>query len=607
MIRPIRLAAILFALLFLLAPAAWADISLELDPQQPEQGQEFDFALVVPASELPEAFNFPELEFAPGVLEVLATGSSDDVRRDFFFGRYKVKRFAFRMKALRDGAHQVAIWWTVGGTRRAIGSARVVVRRNLDAPGMGAHVAVDRRRLWEGEQFALTVQLNAYQNFVRLESASSLDFGAGIWGAVDEKESFAFERAKGAGDVVAVAKVRAFLAPVRAGRVEIPPLKFRYLKSGRPQRKVEEKKIGGMTMRSESVTQEPQEAYASSAPVVLDVRPLPEEGRPAHFSGLVGRYSLSAKLSAESARLGSPVTLEVTVVGDGRPGATPKLRLPDLSEFRSVPPEEKTTVALVKGRKQTTWRGKWFLYPRRPGRFEIGPVAFSYFDAKSGSYRTLESETFPLEVSRSADGTDAAAVEAVPSPAAGPGPAPAPAQRREIEALGSDIRYISADASGLSDRAAFAYRSPLYWILAALALLLPAFALLARSLFRKVFSDPGRLRRSRARSAAHAKLGEARAALRDGDAHRFCDALERALFEALGEALNRSPRGMRRSEIADGVVARGLSAEEADGLLALLSACDLARYGGGGWTAEKGRADLASAEKLLEALWRARP
>ena len=104
----------------------------------------------------------------------------------------------------------------------------------------------------------------------------------------------------------------------------------------------------------------------------------------------------------------------------------------------------------------------------------------------------------------------------------------------------------------------------------------------------------------------NAKLGEARAALRDGDSRLFCDALERALFEALGEVLKESPRGLRRSEIADGLVSRGLSAGEADGVLALLSSCDLARFGGGGWTAERGRADLASAEKLLEALWRVR-
>ena len=107
-------------------------------------------------------------------------------------------------------------------------------------------------------------------------------------------------------------------------------------------------------------------------------------------------------------------------------------------------------------------------------------------------------------------------------------------------------------------------------------------------------------------AAEEAGEGEARAALRDGDSRLFCDALERALFEALGEVLKESPRGLRRSEIADGLVSRGLSAGEADGVLALLSSCDLARFGGGGWTAERGRADLASAEKLLEALWRVR-
>ena len=587
----------------LLCAAAEARLTFETDPERVEQGSEFDFSLVIPTNELPESFNFPEIEYAEGTLEHVSSRTEDETRRDFFFGAFKVRKFTFRMKALRDGAHRVAVFWNIEGTRRALGSVTVAVRRNLDAPGLSARASVDRRSLWEGEQFTLTVHLNAYQNFLQLTGAAGLDFGSSFWGALDDDAGFAFERAKKPGDVVATARAQASLAPVKGGRLEIPSMRFTYMKQGRPERKVEEKKVGGMTMRSESIRQEPQEAVAVTAPVVVDVKPLPEEGRPMHFSGLVGNYTMNVKLSADSTRLGSPVTLEVKIAGDGRPGAAPRVRMPDLSEFRSVPPEENLSVSAGKGRKKTTWTGRWFLYPRRTGEFAIAPVVFSYFDPRAGSYRVLESPELKLKVGREAE---AAVAEESADLSAPSGPAPANAPKREIKALGSDIRYIAVDGENLRDGERFAYRSPLWWLLLALGALLPLVLLGLRRLVRSFLSDPDRVRRSRARRGASAALRSAREALAAGNSGKFHDAVEEALRNALSQALRREPRGMTRAELAEALVARGLSGEQAAEALGVLDDCDRARFGG--LAAREGSLpeELERAERALEALWRVR-
>ncbi len=58
------------------------------------------------------------------------------------------------------------------------------------------------------------------------------------------------------------------------------------------------------------------ERFVVSAPsAMLKVRPLPTEGRPSNFSGLVGEYTLRADASPTAVNVGDPITLSVTVHG----------------------------------------------------------------------------------------------------------------------------------------------------------------------------------------------------------------------------------------------------------------------------------------------------
>jgi hypothetical protein len=54
-----------------------------------------------------------------------------------------------------------------------------------------------------------------------------------------------------------------------------------------------------------------RDVTVSSAPETFTVLPLPDEGRPADFSGAVGKFAISADLSQDKAGEGDPVTLRI--------------------------------------------------------------------------------------------------------------------------------------------------------------------------------------------------------------------------------------------------------------------------------------------------------
>src|SRR2546426_576001 len=62
-------------------------------------------------------------------------------------------------------------------------------------------------------------------------------------------------------------------------------------------------------------SQKPTELH--SEPLVLNVLPLPEAGRPADFAGAVGRFEMDVKAAPLALGAGDPVTVTSTIRGTG--------------------------------------------------------------------------------------------------------------------------------------------------------------------------------------------------------------------------------------------------------------------------------------------------
>lgn len=162
-------------------------------------------------------------------------------------------------------------------------------------------------------------------------------------------------------------------------------------------------------------------AYSESDPLVLNVRPIPAEGRPAGYDGLIGSYTLRTMATPTTANVGDPITLRAELSGaEPMTGAD---SLPDLS----ADPRFKDAFR-VSGEgwseEQPRERGRRvFVTTLRALSDEvknIPPVTVHTFDPEAGAYSTVMSDPIQLDIRAVREATIA---DAVIAPGTRPGPA----------------------------------------------------------------------------------------------------------------------------------------------------------------------------------------
>jgi len=138
----------------------------------------------------------------------------------------------------------------------------------------------------------------------------------------------------------------------------------------------------------------------------LEVKHLPEAGRPPDFSGLVGNFSLSTSLSPQEVKVGESATLTVIISGKGNAHLIPDLKIPDLKDVKTYADQPtldiQTTFEGVSGTKTM----KWAIVPKKKGAFVIPSMSLSYFNTESERYSQTRNEPLTLHVKPHTDGSE---------------------------------------------------------------------------------------------------------------------------------------------------------------------------------------------------------
>lgn len=161
----------------------------------------------------------------------------------------------------------------------------------------------------------------------------------------------------------------------------------------------------------------------------LKVSELPKQGRPAHFTGLVGSYSIAATATPTDVKVGDPITLTIQVAGP----YVNEFVLPDLrrqlAETDFKIPEEmapgEVKDGVLKSFTQT-------IRAKHSGVTQLPGIALSYFNSESGHYEETRSQPIPLKVS---------AARLVTSHDAEGQVLPGMPVKRELRAAKTGIRY----------------------------------------------------------------------------------------------------------------------------------------------------------------------
>jgi hypothetical protein len=316
-------------------------------------------------------------------------------------------------------------------------------------------------------------------------------------------------------------------------------------------------------------------------PIRIRVRALPEAGRPPVFSGLVGEYSLSARLDKSTVEANQPATLTLVLSGDGNLQTAPDPTLDLPAGVRSYDSGSRVNTSKEGYRLRGEKIVEKVLIPQASGRIAIPPATIVTFDPKAGRYRTLASDSLRLDVVAST----APVVTAVGG--------------REVRPFRKDLRPIRQDAGALAPPRSWLIARPAFWVAQAIPLLLFVKALRDGRSRRALAGDATLARARGASRVARRRLREARRALDGRSDDRFYTLLAASLSEYAADKLGLSRLAIPREDLLEGLRARGVPDDVVSELTALLERCDMGRFAPGGDAPEEREGLLQRSEAMI--------
>ncbi|MBO5085976.1 MAG: protein BatD, partial [Paludibacteraceae bacterium] len=189
----------------------------------------------------------------------------------------------------------------------------------------------------------------------------------------------------------------------------------------------------------------------TTSKVSLTVEPLPQP-KPTDFSGVVGKLSLSTKVSTTEVEANQPITITLKLQGSGnlKMLKNPTLQFPQ--DFEAYEPKAtnnfNTTDAGLSGSKTI----EYLVIPRHDGDFVIPSATISYFDIASDSYKTLSTEPISIRVNK---GTQSVSNAPIVSNFTG---------QEKVEVLATDIRYINTSEPNIKPAGRMIVGTMFFWL-----------------------------------------------------------------------------------------------------------------------------------------------
>jgi hypothetical protein len=272
--------------------------------------------------------------------------------------------------------------------------------------------------------------------------------------------------------------------------------------------------------------------------LIFHVHSLPEEGRPADFTGAIGQFKTTGNASPVTVNVGDPAYLDFNISGEGN---FDSVRCPVLATdpaWKSYTPSSQIHYA----DESHTQGDKTFhqaIIPRQNGTLPLPAASFSYFDPTAKKYVTIPIPLPPITVT----GTPLpAATTAVSGPTTAASSPTAPSSSSD---LAPNRLELGALRAGLEP----AYRQP--WFLFSQGALLFFTLLATGALFlqTRLRPDPRRIESARRLRSLHELEEAMSAAVAAGDASAFFSAARQAVQLRWSSELGLAPERVTAAEI----------------------------------------------------------
>lgn len=301
--------------------------------------------------------------------------------------------------------------------------------------------------------------------------------------------------------------------------------------------------------------------------ISVDVAELPSN-KPASFCGVVGSLSVNQKISATEVVSDDPITINLTFSGSGN---LKLLKIPELkfpADFETYDSKVDNNFKVSENGMNGTKTIEYFVVPRHDGDFFIPPVALSYFDIDSKSYKTIEVGNFNIKVSKNpnSSGTSQSVVSRNVN------------NQVNVDDISTDIRYINANMGELREPRQFFVGTLFFWLCYLIPFLVVVMLIL---FFRKQAKDNANvalMRNKKANKVAKKRLKVAFDRMNKGEKDAFYDEVLRVLWGYISDKLSMSVSDLNKENIEDKLRENKVSEENISAFIDLLHACEFERY-----------------------------
>jgi hypothetical protein len=296
----------------------------------------------------------------------------------------------------------------------------------------------------------------------------------------------------------------------------------------------------------------------------IDVKPLPTEGRPDNFNGAVGDFTFDVTANKTSLDANEALQLNVKVSGKGNLKLfdLPSVKLPSALEMYE--PERKNNVTTQADGMRGSISENYTIVPQFKGDYPIRPLSFSFFDPKTETYKTLNSNEIVINV-LNGPVTNKSTSETTT------------AGKNPVVVFNEDqFKYIKlkTDLQPISQTPFF--KSALFWsLLGGPFLLIPLFIVAGRKRKKRLADIQGNKLR-KADRLAKKYLSEAKRSM--GDKVVFYEAMERALHNYLKAKLAIETSEFSKEKISTLLHEKGAEQASVETFTELLKSCEFARY-----------------------------
>ena len=300
--------------------------------------------------------------------------------------------------------------------------------------------------------------------------------------------------------------------------------------------------------------------------IAINVNPLPA-GKPTNFLGGVGEFNISSSINSKELKTNDAITIKLVISGTGNLKliSNPEIKFPD--DFEVYDPKVDNQVRLTKEGLTGNKVIEYLAIPRHAGTYKIPGVSFSYFDIRSKSYKTLNTEDYVINVEKGAVNADQVIANFT--------------NKEDLKVLGEDIRYIKQNEVTFQPKGSFFYGSMSYWLF----YIIPALAfILFFIIYRKQAAENAnvaKMRTKKANKVAIKRMKLAGKLLSENKKDAFYDEVLKALWGYISDKLNIPVSRLSKDNIEEKLRNHGVSEELIKEFLNALNDCEFARFAPG--------------------------